>query len=76
MPFRCFRYRKAGQKRFMSRKNRFSGSVFLDFIRRMTSDRFSGEKMSGMVFLRTKPFHGERLWGFQLVLPAGIEPTS
>lgn len=45
-PFRCFLYRNSGQKRFMSEKSCFSGPVFLDLIRRMTSDRFSGVKMS------------------------------
>ncbi len=47
-PLRCFLYRNSGQKRFMSEKSCFSGHVFLDLIRRMTSDRFSGVKMSAM----------------------------
>lgn len=45
-PLRCFLYRNSGQKRFMSEKSCFSGPVFLDLIRRMTSDRFSGVNMS------------------------------
>lgn len=59
IPFRCFRYRKAGQNRFMSRKNRFSGSVFFDLIRRITSERFSGEKMSAISVIFIRPVREE-----------------
>ena len=52
-PLRCFLYRNSGQKRFMSEKSCFSGPVFFDLIRRMTSDRFSGVNMSVMVRYRS-----------------------
>ena len=56
MPLRCFLYRKFGQKRFTSEKSSFSGFVFFDLIRRMTSDLFSGVNMSVMGFSKRKPF--------------------
>lgn len=65
-PLRCFLYRNSGQKRFMSEKSCFSGPVFLDLIRRMTSDRFSGVNMSAMVRYRS----------FEMKTPSGSRRGS
>lgn len=66
-PLRCFLYRNSGQKRFMSEKSCFSGPVFFDLIRRITSERFSGVNMSAMFVFKIKAPSRKRRgpWGIR-----------